>query len=719
MISKTGFFDRSYPAKAWVYFLLFTGANAVLSWAPMGLALRLWVFLMGVLLPLVLAALSMEEAGKKEVPLPRAEFLKAPSRLWWILVLGVAVRLGLAFLPGNWPTWDDGRFAYYSVELLNRWRWVFLFSPTQHPPLFNWVMPFFYKLVPPSLTALRLYPALYSIGALLLVGAAARRLFSRSFAFLLVFLMAFNFWPLYAGRFCMYMTSLVFWECLTLAALAFWASSSPSRRLWVVPLALGLFVAGGFWVSISWPVAALALSATVALLLRQRKKAVWESLVVYLVPVLVSALLFGWLSLRFRNGVHIGQLWAFRRPMDVPRQLMDSASNLTVLFWGCDLQNAYGPVAGGVLNPLEGACFFLGALECWRFRRKPWAVLLASAFLLLLTPGLATKNFDLFRNTQVLPLLLLVTALGAGRALLSISPRSRVWALGLALPCVFFLDLGQTLLTYQPKAPGANRPSSSASARAFPLLREEAGREGPGALLFELRPHESDLTLAMATYTFNATVNPQIPGEKVKWLAVIVDADFQPYLERRFTGGKWFDLFDRATPDLQNANLALGVIPVGAENQAALENWRRADGALRNITWAAANLPEDGDRKGVFKELSRVYPLFKGDPLLESLYWEWVFNFQGWELSYGDRDTAVHFPAALQAVRNELRLGYPAAIFYNELGNFLILERDYPGAREAFEKAFRCPLNLTPAAYNLKALEAMEKNFPSRNVPEN
>lgn len=702
--------NSTLPGKAWGYFLLFTLANALLAWVPWGLTAKLCVFLFGILLPFLMAAASTVKAKEKEPAVPTTDAFRL-SPLYWILVLvlGLAVRLSPLFMPGNWPTWDDARFAYYPIELLNHWRWTFFFSPTQHPPLFHWGMALFYRLVPPSLTALWLYPALCAMGALALSAWAVRRLCSGSFAFLWAFLMAFNFWPLYAGKFCMYMTGLVFWECFTLAAFALWVKPPEGRWKGVgLPLS-GLSVAAGFWVSISWPVVALAASIAAVVLFRKDKKAGMGRLAFFFGPVFLSALLFAWVSLNDRNGVHIHQLWAFAGGMDPLRQLMDSATNFTILFWGGDLQNAYGPVSGGVLNPLEGACFFLGLLELWRFRGRAWALLSAAALGLLMAPGLVTRNFDLFRNTQLLPLLLWVAALGAGRILLSIAPRTRAFALGLALPLCLFLDLRQVWLTYQPGASGANQPSSLAMAKAYPLLEDVARKQGPGYLLFELRPHESDQSLAVATYGFNATVNPGIKEDQVFWVAVVTDADYRPFLEKRFTDGQWWNLYDGKNPDPQGVNLALGIIPVGNDRMDFVEKWVRADRALRAIVWEGANVPENGNDAALFPELARAYPLFQGDPFLESVYWEWTFNFHGWENAFGDKDVALHGPAMLEAVRNELGRGYPTALFYNDLGAYLARMGDIPGAKKAFEKALKCPLNLTPAAENLKALQAAGK----------
>lgn len=708
---KAGSWNLTGQGKTWIYFSFFACSNALLAYLPLGLTVKLWILLFGVFLPLGLAAFSADKPSGTGGGLFTAEAFKTPSRLVWILLLALAtaVRLGQVVVPGNWPTWDDGRFAYYSLELLNRWHWAFFFSPTQHPPFFNWLLFLFYHWVPPSLTALWFYPALYSIASLFLVWMTARRLFSQSLAFLLTTLMAFSFWPLYTGKFCMYMTSLVFWECLTLAVLAYWIKSGSPGRNRLGLLGLGLCLAAGFWVSISWPVVALAVGAMVGAFHR-RKKPADGGFFLFLIPVLLSALLFAWVSIHWGNGVHIQQLWVWGSEESGWRRFMDAASNITSLFWGCDLQNSYGPVWGGVLNPLEGACFFLGVLECWRFRRQPWSPWLAAAFFLLLLPGLATRNFDLFRNTQVLPLLLGVTALGAQSALLSLPKRARPWTLALFLVFSAFLDLRHLGLTYRPDGAGSNRPSSLQMAAAFPLLEQTARQSGPGVLLFEVRPHETDQTLAVATYAFNATVNPSLSPGPVQWMAVVVDVHYRPFLKKRFPDGKWFDLFDPDHPGFQDTDLMLGVIPMDKSRRNTLEAWRQADRVFRKINWAVANLPENADRAENFQALSGIHSSFKGDPLLESIYWDAVYRFHRWENLYGDRDRRVHYPAALNAVREELRSGYPTAVFYNEWGTFLVLQKDYAGARKAFEKAVHSPLNLTPAAENLKALEGLGKS---------
>ena len=704
MTPKTGFFNPSYPAQAWVYFLLFTAANAALSYAPLGLTAKLWIFLFGVLLPLAQAFRSMPGTDKKEKSLLFSEiFQRPPGFLWFlILALGCALRLGMVWMPGNWPTFDDSRVAFYSVELLNHWHWVFFLSNSQYPALLNWIMAAYFHLVPPSVTSLWLFPALFSLGGLLLSWVLVRRLFSPSFGFIFILLMAFSFWPLYAGKFCGYMASLVFWEFLVLALLAFWIKSNPPQGGGRMAFLLGLAVGLGFWVSTSWPVVALVVSFVVAVQLRRGKKHWAVPLITYGIPVLAFLFLFGWASLHFRNSAHLGQLWALGGQGDPLRRWMDSASNLTALFWGCDLQNSYGPVWGGVLNPLEGACFFLGTLECWRFRRQTWARLLAVAFLVLFAPGMLTKNFDLFRNMQLLPVLLLVTVLGVGRLLLSLPSRNRWWALGLVLSCSLLLDLRHVLLTFP--------SSSSPTAKAFAYLKTEASEKGPGFILFELRPHEPNPDLSVATYSFNATANPRISLGEVHWMGIVVDADYRPFLERRFPGSQWSDLYDPAHPDPPGSNLVLGILPLGEGGKEPVENWRRANAALRDAVWTEANVPEDGDRREVFTQLEGMKPLFGGDPFLESLYWEWVFKFHIWENAYGDRNRSWHNPAALRALREGLRQGYPTAFFYNEWGAFLALQGDIPGARKAFEAALHCPVNLTPAAENLKALGAMGRS---------
>lgn len=700
--------DLGYDSHIFFYLILFMAANAVLAYGPGGLEVKLWVFLAGLLLPFVLAAQGISSGTKVKKEIYLQESFSAPGKGLWIglVFLALAVRLAQTSVPGYWPVPDDGRNAAYAIELTRHWSWDLFISPTQVPPLFHWSLALFFKFVSPSLFSMWLFPAICSILVFTLSCVLARTLFSRSFSFLLGSLMAFGFWPLYAGKFCNCMAFYVLWELLTFIALAALlkkgVSRDNSRDAWV----LGFCVAAGFWVGIPWPVVAAAVALAVFGMTWRRGKERKKILVQFLVLVVISAALFAYFSIHERNGAHIQRLFLFSGDVDWKRQLQDSFSNFSVLLWGCDLQNSYGPVWGGVLNPVLGAFFLAGILECFRSWKNSFVRWVVLALLLFLLPGAVTRNFDLFRNIQALPLLILITAMGVQGILLAAKTRGSKQILLLALLFSAGLDLRHLWLTYHPSAPGAgSNYQRSAYSRAFDILREKNRLSGPGLVLFDLRPNEGDQTLSVATYRFNAARDPKLSVAEAKWMAVIVNINYKSFLVERFPGGEWHSLFlkDQAETGAEDKWM-LGIIPLDAGLRETAARWAAADQEFRDLVWSAFNIPENRGRKDIFERLPAVHRAAQGDRLLASLYWEMVYSFHRWENLYGEKETRVHYPAARQAIQYALREGYPTAYFYNELGGFLAIEKDYVGAREAFRRAVNSKVNNTPAADNLEKL---------------
>lgn len=696
-----------YPKNKLLYFVVFTVTNALLAYGPFDLQAKLWIGLIGLVLPFVVAFQTSAKAPAGETPLFEQESFSASISLWLVLTgLAIVFRMCQTHVPDYWPVWDDGRFAYYAVELSRKWSWHFLYAPTQHPPVFFWALGLFFKVFSPSLFTLWLFPALCSILNFALFTWAARMVGSKSFSLLFGFLMALSFWPLYTGRFCMYMVVFLVWEALTFV-LFLWLVQEKDRKTGKIKaLLLGLSLGAGFWVAIAWPVVAGVVLVAVGWHFKDSWRKNIMSIGAVILPTLALGGLFFWVSSFERNGVHVGTLWAFGPGMDPLRQFLDSFSNLSVLFWGCDLQNSYGPVWGGVLNPILGGFFGVGILECYRQRARAWVQWLLFALILLLLPGILTRNFDLFRNVQALPLVLGIAALGTQAVLLSYKKWIGVFLTVLIISAG--LDLRHLWLSYHPGglSAGSNGISGGARAKAYELLRRKNQQAGPGMVLFDLKPHEADQTLGIATYSFNAAVNPNIPLGDVKWVALLVNANYQSFLAERFPHGSWSRLFSwEGTGDPPDNPELLGVVPVEELGPGTLERWARADQALREVVWLAADLPEDQGRGEVFQQLNGIQPLMEGDALLESFYWETVFKFNAWENAFGDKDYATHTKACYQALNQALQKGYPTAFFYNEMGIYFGHQKDWADARACFLNAVYCNVDLTLAPKALAALE--------------
>jgi hypothetical protein len=710
--------DLSYADRALAFFFIFLAANLLLAYIPMSFSMKGWAFVLGLLLPLGVAFYGLEHKVSEKLPCSRESFtVSSPWPLVLVLFLAVGIRLAQVHVPDYWPLWDDGCFASYSMGLSNQWKWDFFYSTTQHPPLFNWSLGLFFKLITPSLFSLWLYPALCSILVIPFAYFATRTFFSKSFSFLFCFMVGLGFWPLYAGRFCMYMVVLLLWEMITLALLAVFLKVGPSSKRFKILPWLGFCLAAGFWIAIAWPVVALVVLAAVYHHSKSSPQGRKNFLLWVLIPLLVSVAIFIVASVLEKNGAHIQALWAFGPGFDWKRQFLDSLSNLTALFWGCDLQDSYGPVWGGALNPVLGSFFFIGLLEAYRRRHDSLVRWMAASFFLLLVPGLVCRNFDLFRNTQVLPFLFWISAFGAQALLLGTRTKGLRALVFLALILSVPMDLRHLWLTYHspPFSPGAGFSQPATYSRAYHVLKSRSEKLGKGVILFDLKPNVADQTLAVATYAFNAARNPEIRQNDIHWVAIVVDVHYRPFLVKRFPKGEWVPLFPEDGIARQSQDtLMLGILPLEPSDREWVSRWMGADQAFWDIVWQAANIPAGQKRDAVFQRLSGAAEWARGDRLLESLYWEMVFDFHRWENVYGDKNVRVHYPASREAISQALQRGYPTAQFYNEWGSFLTMEKNDGEARKAFEKAARSEVNYTSAAENLKALERMKKTRSGR-----
>jgi Flp pilus assembly protein TadD len=87
--------------------------------------------------------------------------------------------------------------------------------------------------------------------------------------------------------------------------------------------------------------------------------------------------------------------------------------------------------------------------------------------------------------------------------------------------------------------------------------------------------------------------------------------------------------------------------------------------------------------------------LFRGDPFLESVYWDRRASVRAFDGRY---------PEAVKDLEQGVRDGYPSANLWFDLGCMMELAGDAPGARRAYLRAMAIPNSRTVAAERLKAL---------------
>ncbi len=680
-------------------FIALTVSNAILSYGHPSLIYKMWIVLFGFLLPGALV-FSLEEkvATHKQEPFPRI-----PSWMWMtLLLLGAILRFYHLFTLSPWPFSDEGLFGYFATLLEEKWDWQILHSVAQEPMLYSWGLYLFFKLFGHSLTTFWFFPALCSFTCVPALWLASRKVLSRGTTFLLLSLMVFSFWPLYLGWFSMQQILLVLWECLALFALGGYLDESKNSRKnpWIY--ALAILTGTGFYTYLAWPFVALLIGLTVIGNRNQSLGGRLKDALKFLAGVSLVILPLVIAYIREYHG-YINHLWAFGAPHPFLDRFSLPLVCLKDFFWGAPVNFFhYGPLWGGFLNPLLTSLFFFGLIRLFRRYWEPLSLWILTAFFVLFLPTVLTNDFEIMRLTPMIPLLLLICALGAQTLLDPVPLKGRLLVFLVVLTASTCLDLFHLVYVY-PRDFERN-PSYFDKARspefnkAYSLLKPLANQQGPGLILLNFNPDPYDQTIFVASYSFNAAENPKLDPTRAKWTGVLANIHEEPYFKKVFPEGKWFWLSEGLNK--RDGGLILEIVPVSQFNKPLLSRWAKADLSLKELTRLVMEFNVDPDQSRMLAVLDKAYPSFKGDPLLEARYW---------------RIRAIHHAAegkmdeAIEDEKQGIEKGLPMAHLYNDLGCLLYQENKLPAARKAFEEALRLRLNLTDAAENLRNLPPSRK----------
>lgn len=330
------------------------------------------------------------------------------------------------------------------------------------------------------------------------------------------------------------------------------------------------------------------------------------------------------------------------------------------------------------MNPVLSLFFFLGLADALKRGASPvarWLVLWGAFFLV---PGFLSLNMDGNRVVQVLPLVIVLTASGF-RTLMERLPLRGKWTLvGAVLLFTLVFDLARLWGPHlHPEGiPRGLREMGKSLVRykAFEALLETSRKEGPGIVLGEW-DLPADRTLQMASYPFNAAQNPDFDAREARWLAVLADIRFKPFLERRFPKGRWKVLGeDPSGPGDQ----VLCILPMEAYRE-SLWRWAEADRAFAALNWAIDHLHHRDCLGRLDQGIREHYPLIQGDPFLEACYWEKVGSFYYY---YGG-----HFQEHLRTAQLAVERGYPASHLYFNLAGLWKIAGEDAKVQEALRKA--------------------------------
>jgi 4-amino-4-deoxy-L-arabinose transferase-like glycosyltransferase len=677
----------------WVYFLLFFATNCVISFSTFSWTIKLTAGLFGLVLPLYVAL-------RVSVPVPRRslasyskEMKNQPTQALWLILLFFLVFLRffkLATFP-CWPNLDEGWIGTIALDLSRHWRWKFFYTFGETPPLTEWVVAGLFKLGFSPAVSLWFTSALASTLTVPLAYLAARQYFSKSFSFICGCLFAFSTWPLFMGRFCHQGIWLPLWVCLCLFLFGrFLKSRSPlDQRNTVVFMGFGVGL--GSFIFTPWPVVAAAFGLTVYWKTIGEAPRKPRLFLYFLAAFSLSLLPFLFAVYNEGFGQHILSLspsnhFFYHWDNFIP----NFTHYLTTFVWSSfEPEPAYAPVEGGFLNPLLGAFFWMGLVEMWRLRRHRLIQWVAATFGLFLLPGILSMNLETFRVAQVLPLLLLITALGTHSFLISTPQRWLPLFLLLLIPSTAFdfLMLSTPYVNVESHPEDFGRPLKSMERyRAFQVLEALQKEQGPGLIFtnFETQSY-NEPTLSMMTYPFNAARNTALFPEDCRWAAVFVNIHYEPFLRKRFPEGQWLRV-SRGL-DLSNGGEMLGLLPVTTQNQKTFLRWFQAHQAFQEADQERF-FQNNGRLTAPLKTLKAAYASVHGDPFLESVYWDKTGAFD-----YENRDYDSHRRAAELAVTR----GYPTADLYCKLGEMLMAKENRKDAKIAFRRATQAPLDETPS----------------------
>jgi hypothetical protein len=690
-------------SRPWVYFYFFLLSNLFLSYSPFPSALKWGSGLVALSLSFGFYLSGITRPVSGELPAyGRERFKISVLGVFGLIVLAVGLRFSMLTSFFTYPLYDDVLNAFFAFHLDQQWTWHPFFYYSQIPPLYIWLLSGLFRITGVTPLSLWLLPALLSLFCVPLSYLACQPFFSRSMSMVCSLLVAASFWPLWLGRISHQMGLMVFWEWLTLWALGRFltapASDSPKRLC-----LLGLLLGGGFYTYFAWPVTAFFTALVlVGWAFQARRKAIlfpfffWIFLA--LLPLLVAAF-------QSHFGYYVTHRWL--APANKEWSLFQSLYYPATLLWeGWKDYFGYAPRWGGLLNPVLGAFFFLGLGEAWRFRKLPLVRALATAFLIFLAPVLLTDNYSASRLTPLLPVCLILAALGV--QVLDFS--GTTWKkINLSLLLVLSLALDGFNLDQTRAYTNACKegPRYTRFVKAWELL-EPKGKIAPGAVFTNFINDTRDRSLAFLTYPFNPVVNPLIPAGSISWAAVLADEEYKSCLDQRFLGIQWnwldWDMRDMKASIYFIRGIYLGFIPLTSGNRETVQRWLGAGRDLESLALADLNYVPPKPHGTILEEMEDWYGDFEKDTFLKSFFFE---KRAEEEKSDGTYATAV------KDLERALETACPRGYLYHQWGQLLVKTKQYKRAENAFWEAGRLDPRFKPPQAVLKMLDDLKKDAPA------
>jgi hypothetical protein len=695
MKSNTNIFSNWKTPKLsfnpWPYFISFLFANSALAYTSWPLITKLFIGVFFIVLPALIAWLILREHKASSDPEP-VDLPDPPIILYWIFG---ALLLWTQFyhLESNpfWPTMDDARVDYYAFQLSHLWDWRLLYGEGQAQPLYLWLLGLVLRFTKPTFFIYALLPALIFIFSIGIAYWSARRFFLPGLSLAIASFLAFGFAPYTISRFHQTMCLTFLLECLLLGWMGLYCRGPQTNTK--VPALLGFILGIGFYTYTIWGAIAIWCVSLVLLNGYYKKRfsnIFWVGIISFLIALPIFT--------RYLSPHGTDYYYSHFNPTEF------GIPFLIGLFWNGGGCVPYGPNWGGWYNSLYTSLIFLGFLQLYRHRTKTWVQACVFAFAIFYIPGALTKDVEMLRFMSYLPLAALCAALGVGILVQTIRPPSR-WAF-----ILFILGISTGLDTYHYIIPYSTQSMlppdkrawrSEVSAKAYDLLKKKAEQNGPGLIFHAFSINYPDRSLEIYADSFNALQNPALNPDQAKWIALVCNINFLPFLEKRFPNGEWYCL------QYSSDTAAFGIFPRALLTPAELENWIQTHRCFSEMNRLALYKRPDQAWTLLEPELQKARLCSESDPLLQSVFAEKAIQYYVMIQS---------LPSALQMADWGIHAGYPSAYFYNTKGCLLNLSGKYPEAKQCFQQACASPGHWTSAVKNL---EALERQHPTSQIIHN
>jgi hypothetical protein len=224
--------------------------------------------------------------------------------------------------------------------------------------------------------------------------------------------------------------------------------------------------------------------------------------------------------------------------------------------------------------------------------------------------------------------------------------------------------------------------------RAFQALEAMAGTEGPGLILTDFVPLKYGHSLSVAVHPFNAAENDRLDTTVCRWMGLVTEVHYVPFLKARFPEAKWY--WFHPTPPSLEGGMALGIIPLGTQDRKWVDDWLEVHHSFHRLNLEAER-GFNGPRyfQKALEDTWELRPRVQGDRFLESVYWDWVAQF-----NFGS-DPSIPTKILAEA----LGKGYPVAHSLERMSQQMAQVGDPKDATQFHQRA-------------LDALRQVQKEFP-------